>query len=129
MALTGTVKGVTYYKITTAGAEDWAVDVTDLNGNVVSEMVIEVDTTLGACTLLLPAISTLNNSWNTKITVIALTGATDDVIIEAYDNAVPPALVETDTIGSAASLSLTADGMTAELNVASSLVWYGVKTA
>lgn len=128
MALAGTVKGVTYYKITTAAAESWAVDVTDQNGNIVSEMVIEVDTTLGACTLELPAISTLNNFWNTKITVIALTGATDDVIIEAFDSAVPP-LVETNTIGSAASLSLTTDGMTAELNVASSLVWYGVKTA
>jgi len=128
MALAGTVKGVTYYKITTAGAETWAVDVTDLNGNVVSEMVIEVDTTLGACGLQLPAISTLNNSWNTKITVIALTGATDDVVVTAFTSAVPP-LVETNTIGSAATLELTKDGMTAELNVASSLVWYGVKTA
>lgn len=128
MALTGTVKGVTYYKITTAGAEDWAVDVTDQNGNIVSEMVIEVDTTLGVCNLLLPAISTLNNFWNTKITVIALTGATDDVVVTAYTSAVPP-LVETNTIGSAATLTLTTDGMTTELNVASSLVWYAVKTA
>ena len=128
MALAGTVKGVTYYKITTAGSETWAVDVTDQNGNIVSEMVIEVDTTLGACTLQLPAISTLNNFWNTKITVIALTGATDDVVIEAFDSAVPP-LVETNTIGSAPDLTLTTDGMTAEVNVASSLVWYGVKTA
>jgi hypothetical protein len=128
MALAGTVKGVTYYKITTAGIETWAVDVTDQNGNIVSEMVIEVDTTLGACTLQLPAISTLNNFWNTKITVIALTGATDDVVIEAFDSAVPP-LVETNTIGSAPTLALTTDGMTAEVNVASSLVWYGVKTA
>ena len=128
MALTGTVKGVTYYKITTAAAEDWAVDVTDLSGNIVSEMVIEVDTTLGACNLFLPAISTLNNFWNTKITVIALTGATDDVVVTAFTSAVPP-LVETNTIGSAATLTLTTDGMTTELNVASSLVWYGVKTA
>lgn len=128
MALTGTVKGVTYYKITTAGAEDWAVDVTDLSGNIVSEMVIEVDTTLGACNLLLPAISTLNNFWNTKITVIALTGASDDVVITPYDSAVPP-LVETNTIGSAVALTLNTNGMTAELNVASSLVWYGVATA
>jgi hypothetical protein len=128
MALAGTVKGVTYYKITTAGSETWAVDVTDQNGNIVSEMVIEVDTTLGACTLQLPAISTLNNFWNTKITVIALTGATDDVVIEAFNSGVPP-LVETNTIGSASDLTLTTDGMTAEVNVASSLVWYGVKTA
>ena len=128
MALTGTVKGVTYYKITTAAAEDWAVDVTDLSGNIVSEMVIEVDTTLGACNLFLLAISTLNNFWNTKITVIALTGATDDVVVTAFTSAVPP-LVETNTIGSAATLTLTTDGMTTELNVASSLVWYGVKTA
>jgi hypothetical protein len=128
MALTGTVKGVTYYKITTAGTEDWAVDVTDLTGNIVSEMVIEVDTTLGKCNLFLPAISTLNNFWNTKITVIALTGATNGVVVTPYDSAVPP-LVETNTIGSAPSLQLTTDGMTSEINVASSLVWYGVKTA
>jgi RNA 3'-terminal phosphate cyclase len=128
MALAGTVKGVTYYKITTAGAEDWSVDVTDLTGNIVSEMVIEVDTTAGACTLLLPAISTLNNFWNTKITVIALTGATDDVIVTPFNSAVPP-LVETNTIGSASTLALTTDGMTVEVNVASSTVWYGVKTA
>jgi hypothetical protein len=128
MALTGTVKGVTYYKITTAGTEDWAVDVTDLTGNIVSEMVIEVDTTLGKCNLFLPAISTLNNFWNTKITVVALTGATNAVVAIAYDSAVPP-LVETNTIGSAPSLQLTTDGQTAEINVASTLVWYGVKTA
>lgn len=127
MALAGTVKGVTYYKITTAGAETWAVDVTDQNGNIVSEMVIEVDTTLGACTLQLPAISTLNNFWNTKITVIALTGATDDVVIEAFNSAVPP-LVETNTIGSASDLTLNLDGQAVEINVASTLVWYGVST-
>jgi hypothetical protein len=128
MALAGTVKGVTYYKITTAGAEDWSVDVTDQNGNIVSDMTIEVDTTAGACNLLLPAISTLNNFWNTKITVIALTGATDDVVVTPFDSAVPP-LVETNTIGSASTLALTTDGMTVEVNVASSTVWYGVKTA
>jgi isoprenylcysteine carboxyl methyltransferase (ICMT) family protein YpbQ len=126
--ITGTVKGVTYYKITTAGAEDWSVDVTDIKGNVVSEMVIEVDTTLGACNLLFPAISTLKNFWNTKVTVIALTGATNDVVITPFNSVVPP-LVETNTIGSASTLSLTSDGMTVEVNVASSTVWYGVATA
>lgn len=126
----GTVKGVTYYKITTAGAENWAVDVTDQNGNIVSDMTIEVDTTAGACTLDLPAISTLNNFWNTKITVIALTGATNDVIVTPYNNpAPPPPLVEVNTIGSASTLVLDTDGMTVEINVASSTVWYGVKTA
>ena len=128
MALTGTVKGVTYYKITTAGAEDWAVDVTDQNGNIVSEMVIEVVTTAGVCNLFLPAISTLNNFWNTKITVISLTGAANNVVITPYTSAVTP-LVETNTIGSAATLALNTNKMTTELNVASSLVWYAVKTA
>lgn len=122
MALTGTVKGVTYYKITTAGAEAWAVDVTDQNGNIVSDMTIEIDTTLGTCDLSLPAISTLNNFWNTKITVIALTGATATATVLA-DNTTP------DTIGSAADVALTTDGMAVELNVAGATVWYGVKTA
>jgi hypothetical protein len=126
--ITGTVKGVTYYKITTAGAEDWSVDVTDIKGNVVSEMVIEVDTTLGACNLLFPAISTLKNFWNTKVTVIALTGATNDVVITPFNSVVPP-LVETNTIGSLSALVLDRDGMTVEVNVASSTVWYGVATA
>lgn len=128
MPLTGTVNAVTYKKIVTAGAEDWEVDVTDQNGNVVSEIVIEADTTAGALTLFLPAISTLKNFWNTKITVVALTGASNDVIITAFNSAVPP-LVETNTIGSSATLTLNSDGMTTELNVASSLVWYGVATA
>lgn len=127
MALTGTVNAVTYKKIVTAGAEDWAVDVTDQNGNVVSEIVIEADTTLGALNLLLPAISTLNNSWNTKITVIALTGATNDVVVKPFTSAVPP-LIETNTIGSASDLTLNLDGQAVEVNVASTLVWYGVST-
>lgn len=127
MALAGTVNAVTYKKIVTAGAEDWAVDVTDQNGNVVSEIVIEADTTLGALNLLLPAISTLNNFWNTKITVVALTGATNDVVIKPFNSAVPP-LIETNTIGQSSDLTLNADGQTVEVNVASTFVWYGVAT-
>ena len=128
MPITGTIKGLTYYKVTTLAAEEWVVDPTDQNGNIVSEMVIEVDSTAGACQLDLPAISTFNNFWNTKITVIAATGATNDVTVTAFDSAVPP-LVETNTIGSAADVTLDTDGMAIELNVASSKVWYGVQTA
>jgi len=127
MPLTGTVNAVTYQKIVTAGAENWAVDLTDQNGNVVSEIVIEADTTLGALTLELPAISTLNNFWNTKITVVALTGGTNDVIILPYNSAVPP-LIETNTIGALSNLKLQQDNQVAEVNVGSTYVWYGVAT-
>lgn len=127
MPVTGTVKAVTYKKITTAGAEQWDIDPFDLSGNLVSEMVIEVDSTLGTCTLNLPSIASFNNFWNTKITVVALTGSTNSVKIVGFADlvAVPPVQ---NTIGSATTLTLSSDGQTCELDVASGNVWYGVAT-
>jgi hypothetical protein len=128
MPITGTIKGLNYAKITTAGAEEWVIDPTDQNGNIVSEMTIECVTTAGTLQLDLPAISTFNNFWNTKITIIANTATPNDVTVKAFNSAVPP-LIETNTIGSAASVVLGTNFMAVELNVASSTVWYGVKTA
>jgi hypothetical protein len=125
---TGTVAGQTYKKITVVAAlgDTWTISPFDINGNVVSEMVIACDTTVGKLTLKLPNIATLNNQWNTKITVIALTGATNDVDISAFVQVVP--VIITNQIGSATTLTLSADGQTAELNVAEDLTWYGVAT-
>ena len=123
----GTVSGQTYYKITVVAAlgDIWTISPFDLNGNVVSEMVIVCDTTLGPLQLNLPQISTLNNDWSTKITVVALTGATNDVDITAFTSALPPVV---NTIGSAPVLTLNLDNQTAELNAAEDNVWYGVRT-
>lgn len=125
---TGTVSGQTYKKITVVDAlgDTWTISPFDLNGNVVSEMVIACDTTVGTLTLNLPEISTLNNIWSTKITVIALTGATNNVVITAFTAVGPPPVVN--TIGSAATLTLNLDNQTAELNAAEDNVWYGVAT-
>lgn len=124
----GTVSGQTYYKITVVAAlgDIWTISPFDLNGNVVSEMVIVCDTTVGPLQLKLPEISTLNNVWSTKITVIALTGATNDVNITPFTQALPVPV--TNTIGSASVLTLNLDNQTAELNVAEDNVWYGVAT-
>jgi hypothetical protein len=125
---TGTVSGQTYKKITVVAAlgDTWTISPFDLNGNVVSEMVIECDTTAGPLTLNLPSIATLNNNWSTKITVVALTGATDSVTIVPFTAVGPPPV--TNTIGSASSLVLNLDGQTVELNAAADTTWYGVAT-
>ena len=125
---TGTVAGQTYKKITVVAAlgDTWTISPFDLNGNVVSEMVIACDTTVGKLTLALPLISTLNNNWSTKITVVALTGATNDVDIIPTSAVGPPP--EINTIGSATVLTLSADGQTAEINAADDNTWYGVAT-
>jgi len=117
-----TISGKTYTKIVTAGAEQYDIYPFDSFGNVVSEMTIEVDTTLGACTLNLPSIASFNNFWNTKITIVANTGVTNPVGIKADP-------LTTDTIGGQIFLILGGDFNTIELNVATSSTWYGVVTA
>lgn len=116
-----TINGKTYTKIVTAGAEIYDISPFDSFGNLVTEMVIEVDTKLGTCTLNLPSIASLNNFWNTKITIVANTGSTNSVGVKADALAF-------DTIGGQSNIILGADFQTIELNVATSNTWYGVAT-
>lgn len=113
------ISGKTYTKIVTLGAEIYDIYPFDSFGNSVAEMVIEVDSTLGSCTLNLPIISSLNNFWNTKITIVANTGTTNPVGIKADLS---------DTIGGQLTLTLAGNFQAVELNVATSNTWYGVIT-
>lgn len=119
MALTGTVSGVGYKKIVTAAGESWALNPFDNFGKPIARMIIEADTTLGALTLNLPETSSFNGQWNTEIEVIATTGTTNAVTVNAGG---------TDVIGSVA-FSLNKDGQTAVLTIASEGYWNGLKTA
>ena len=115
------ISGKTYTKIVTLGNEIYDISPFDSFGNLVTEMVIEVDTTLGICTLNLPSIASLNNFWNTKITIVENTGLTNPVGVRAD-------VLAFDTIGGQANIILGADFQTIELNVATSNTWYGVAT-
>ena len=120
------IQGKTYTKIVTTGSEIWNIVPFDDNGNVVSEMVIECDTTLGDLTLNLPKISTLNNNWSTKITIVGNVGiGNNGVGIKSFPTT---ALFQGDTIGGADNIFLADPYITIVLNVAGYNTWYGVRT-
>jgi hypothetical protein len=57
----GTISGVSYQKITSlVPNENWIIDPYDLSGNLLSEITIEVDTTLGIVTLFPPYLTPYN---------------------------------------------------------------------
>lgn len=123
----GVISGINYKKIVTTGVESYDLLPFDATfGTPLAEMIIEVDTTGGACTLNLPNIADFNGFWGTKITIIAVTGLTDDVTIVPYTNLAPPFVVN--TIGGNTSLALNKDGQVAELNIATDNNWYGIAT-
>ena len=121
-----TISGINYKKIVTLGAESYDLLPFDQTfGTPLAEMIIEVDTTGGVCALNLPNIADFNGFWGTKITIIAVTGVTDDVIIVAYVN-IPLGI--TNEIGGNSNLTLNQDGQVAELNIATSEQWFGIAT-
>jgi hypothetical protein len=116
-----TINGKTYTKIVTTGVEIWDISPFDPNGNVVREMTIEVDSTLGVCTLNLPSIASFNYSWNFLIKIVGNTATINPIGIKA-DNTTP------DYIGSQTDIILTNDFDAIQLNILSGNVWYGVET-
>lgn len=121
-----TISGINYKKIVTLTNETYDLLPFDATfGTPLAEMIIEVDTTGGTCTLNLPNIASFNGFWGTKITIIAVTGATDDVIIVPFTQLSPPV---TNTIGGKTNLTLNTNGQVAELNIATDNNWYGVAT-
>ena len=109
-----------YTKITTALAVPnlYNIDPFDLYGNLLSEMTIEVDSTLAQPAIFLPAIADLNNNWQIKINIIATTGSVFPVFIGVAN---PP-----DKIGAAYDVSLISDGSSIEINPIGDNNWYGV---
>jgi hypothetical protein len=123
-----TISGINYKKIVVSNALGETYDLLPFDqtfGTPLAEMIIEVDTTIGVCTLNLPNIADFNGFWGTKITIIAVTGATNDVNILPFVQAVP---FIANSIGGNSSLVLTANGQVAELNIATEGNWFGIAT-
>ena len=121
-----TISGINYKKIVTLGVESYDLLPFDQTfGTPLAEMIIEVDSTIGNCTLNLPNIADFNGFWGTKITIIAVTGATNPVGIIPFTSLVPPV---TNSIGGNTNLALNTDGQVAELNIATDDVWFGIAT-
>jgi hypothetical protein len=123
-----TISGINYTKIVVLNALGETYDLLPFDqtfGTPLAEMIIEVDTTIGVCTLNLPNIADFNGFWGTKITIIAVTGLTKNVVIVPFTSAVPPV---TNEIGGNSNLTLNQNGQVAELNIATSDQWFGIAT-
>jgi hypothetical protein len=123
-----TISGINYRKIVVLDALGETYDLLPFDqtfGTPLAEMIIEVDTTIGECFLNLPNIADFNGFWGTKITIIAVTGATKDVTITAFTSGVP---LVVNTIGGNGNLVLTQDQQVAELNIATDNTWFGIAT-
>lgn len=113
----------TYTKVTTVSIPDvYIINPFDLYGNLLSEMTIEVDSTLSQPFIILPLISDLNNNWNIKINVIALTGLLNPVGI-----AVP--LPNINKIGSENVVNLITNGANIEISPVGNSSWAANLTA
>jgi hypothetical protein len=123
-----TINGINYKKIVVLNALGETYDLLPFDqtfGTPLAEMIIEVDSTIGDCFLNLPNIADFNGFWGTKITIIAVTGATNPVSIVPFTSAVPPV---TNEIGGNTNLVLNINGQVAELNIATSDQWFGIAT-
>jgi hypothetical protein len=123
-----TISGINYKKVVVLNALGETYDLLPFDqtfGTPLAEMIIEVDTTIGNCTLNLPNIADFNGFWGTKITIIAVTGATNPISIVPFTSLTPPV---TNSIGGNTNLALSIDGQVAELNIATDDVWFGIAT-
>lgn len=103
-----TIQGAYTKIVTTAIVTPYTINPFDLYGNLLPEMTIEVDSTLSQSIIILPEIATLNNNWNIKINVIALTGLINPVNVNS--------ILGTDTIGSGYIVALNANGENVEVS-------------
>jgi hypothetical protein len=118
------------YKAVAATVLNPAFDIVpfDFGGKALNEMTIVVDSTLALSTVALPEIISsaippaysFGGVYNTTITIIAPNGATNDVVINATNS---------DTIGSAPSVTLSTDGASAIFTIVSDTDWSVLVTA
>jgi hypothetical protein len=127
MALpTNVISGKTYTKIVVPdGGDGYLISPFDLNGNVVPEMTIEVDASLGSCSLYLPEIASFNNVWNTKILVIAIL---PDVIPLGAGITVYPSDPLTNLISGNPELPLLSNGNIVQFTIASDTNWFALQS-
>ena len=118
----------TYSKITTALAVPNLYNIYpfDLYGNLLTEMTIEVNSTLGSPTIQLPVIATLNNNWNLKINLIALNGTTFAVGIVVGGTFIGSPV---DQIGSLNSVVLSRNNANVEISPIGLINWAANITA
>jgi len=107
--------------VVTSPADTFIVNPLDNNGNVIPEIIIEVDSSLGIATIELPSIYALNNDFNINIKILGVTAGTNDVAIKA--NA-----FDGNYIGSATSVSLTTNGESIICSPINSTIWTGLIT-
>ncbi len=124
-----TIQGVNYKAVsTTVGGPGFNIVPFDFGGKALTEMTIVVDSTLYGADVFLPEI--ISNSipaaynfggvYGTTIKVIAKTGATEDVVINASGS---------DTIGSAPAINLSTDGASAIFTIVNDTTWSVLVTA
>jgi hypothetical protein len=92
----------------------------DANGNVFNEVTIECDTSLGAVSIILPEIATLNGNWNISVKIINSVSTEYKVGVEAFSG---------ELIGSITAIQLDNPNSNVILTPVSSTVWSAILTA
>jgi hypothetical protein len=124
-----TIQGLNFKAVaTTALVFTYDVIPFDFGGKALAEMTIVVDSTLAVAQVNLPEIIStavppaysFGGVYGTTIKVIATTGATNDVVINAGGS---------DTIGSATSVTLSTDGANAVFTILSDNDWSVIVSA
>jgi hypothetical protein len=124
-----TIQGVNFKAVaTTVPAFTYDIIPFDFGGKALDEMTIVVDSTLAAAVVNLPEIisSTVPPAYSfggvygTTIKIIAPTGATNDVVINASGS---------DTIGSLTNIKLTTDGANAVFTIVTGNDWSVIVSA
>ena len=119
-----TLNALTYQTaiVTDALGDTFYINPFDSNGNLVQEMIIEVESSLAFAVVYLPPIYSLNRLWNIKITIVAQTGSTNNVVIYGSTD------LTFDTIGSQPLTKLISNGGNAEFNIVSDTIWSATLT-
>lgn len=115
----GTISAVNFRAIIATTNEGWDLSPFDASGKAEQFLTIEVDSTLGTVDLKLPEIANFGGVFGTKINVVALTGATNSVFINATGS---------DAIGGGTTITLDGDGSNIVLAPISSTQWSAITT-
>jgi hypothetical protein len=124
-----TIQGVNFKAVaTTVPAFTFDIIPFDFGGKALIEMTIVVDSTLAVAQVNLPEIISsatppaysFDGVYGTTIKIIATTGATNDVVINAGGS---------DTIGSLTSVTLSTDGANAVFTIVTSNDWSVIVSA
>jgi hypothetical protein len=120
---TYTLKPLGYQQVAVSdpAGDTFIINPFDQNGNILSEITLDVVSVVGIAQINLPAISSFSNQWSIKINVVGLTAGTNsvDVVADAIDF---------NFIGSQPKVGLSANGNNVELTIASTRYWSAIVT-